>query len=133
MVFEMIKKVERDDLDELDHVNNVRYVQWIQDISRAHWESRATERMRDKAIWVVRQHLIQYRSSATLGDTLRMRTFISKSEGAISTRVVEMENQDSGQVVIRSETEWCLLDRETYRPMRIPEEIRSVFDRESQH
>ncbi len=123
----MIKQVEQADLDELQHVNNVRYVQWIQDISRAHWESIAPEEIRKTAIWVVRQHLIQYRNAAKLGDTLRMQTYIKKSEGAISTRVVEMEDLSSGKPIVRSETEWCLLDSHTYRPMRISEEIRAVF------
>ncbi|GGD37553.1 acyl-CoA thioesterase [Muriicola marianensis] len=127
MRFEMIKKVEQADLDELEHVNNVRYLQWIQDISRAHWEAAAPEDIRKTGIWVVRQHLVQYKSAAKLGDTLQLRTFIKKSEGAISTRVVEMKDLSSGKPIVRSETEWCLLDRQTHRPMRIPEEIRAVF------
>ncbi|NER11099.1 acyl-CoA thioester hydrolase [Muriicola jejuensis] len=127
MTYEMTKEVERDDLDELEHVNNVRYVQWIQDISKAHWESRAPESIRKKVIWVVRQHLIQYKNAAKLGDVLQIRTFIEKSEGAISTRVVEMQDLQTGQPIVRSETEWCLLDGQSLRPMRIPEEIRSVF------
>lgn len=115
------------DLDELDHVNNVRYVQWIQDISKAHWESRAPQAMRDNVMWVVRQHLIQYRNAAKLGDRILMRTYIEKSEGAISTRVVEMQEMSSGLPLLRSETEWCLLNSKSLKPMRIPEEIRSVL------
>lgn len=131
MTFEMTVKVEREDLDELDHVNNVRYVQWIQDISKAHWEARAPAELRNGVIWVVRQHLIQYRNAAKLGDTVVMRTYIEKSEGAISTRVVEMHELNSEQPLLRSETEWCLLHAKTFRPMRIPLEISSVFQRES--
>ncbi len=127
MTFEMIKTVEPGDLDELEHVNNVRYVQWIQDISRAHWEAKAPEEMRERVIWVVRQHLIQYRSAAKLGDRVLMRTHIAKTDGALSTRVVEMFLGDSDQLLLRSETEWCLLHGKTLRPMRIPEEISSIF------
>ena len=123
----MTRRVEQEDLDELDHVNNVRYVQWIQDISKAHWESRAPEDLRRKMIWVVKQHLIEYRNAARKGDTVVMRTFIEKSEGAISTRVVEMHDLHSELPLLRSETQWCLLHGKTFKPMRIPEEVRSAF------
>ena len=123
----MTKLVTEEDLDDLDHVNNVRYVQWIQDISKAHWQSYAPEALRTKAIWVVKQHLIEYKNSAKLGDTIIMSTYIEKSEGAISTRVVQMHDQQTMTPLLRSETQWCLLNATTLRPMRISDEIRSVF------
>ena len=123
----MTKLVTEEDLDDLDHVNNVRYVQWIQDISKAHWQSYAPEALRTKAIWVVKQHLIEYKNSAKLGDTIIMNTYIEKSEGAISTRVVQMHDQQTKAPLLRSETQWCLLNATTLRPMRISDEIRSVF------
>ena len=127
MTFEMTRVVTEEDLDDLDHVNNVRYVQWIQDISKEHWQTYAPESLRTQAIWVVKQHLIQYKNSAKLGDTITMSTYIEKSEGAISTRVVQMHDQQTKLPLLRSETEWCLLNATTLRPMRISEEIRSVF------
>jgi acyl-CoA thioester hydrolase len=127
MTFQLTRTVGAEDLDELQHVNNVRYVQWIQDISKAHWESYAPEEMRKDVIWVVRKHLIQYKNAAKLGDRILMRTHIAKTAGALSTRVVEMFGKDNDQLLLRSETEWCLLDGKTLKPMRIPEEIASVF------
>ena len=130
MVFEKTIVVSREDLDDLDHVNNVRYLQWIQDVSKAHWESRAPEALRNTMVWVVKQHLIEYRNAARLGDTVVVRTHISKSEGAISTRVVEMHELITEKPLLRSETQWCLLHAKTFKPMRIPEEVRSVFEDE---
>lgn len=127
MTFEITRVVNKEDLDDLDHVNNVRYVQWIQDISKAHWQSRAPEALKTQAIWVVKQHLIEYKNSAKLGDTIIMRTYIKKSEGAITTRVVHMDNMKSKLPLLRSATEWCLLNASTLRPMRISDEIRSIF------
>jgi acyl-CoA thioester hydrolase len=127
MTFEMTRVVTEEDLDDLEHVNNVRYVQWIQDISKAHWQSRAPETMRMEAIWVVKQHLIEYKNSAKLGDTILMSTYIAKSEGAISTRVVQMIDQHSKAPLLRSETQWCLLNAATLKPMRISEKVSSIF------
>ncbi|NNK20074.1 MAG: acyl-CoA thioesterase [Flavobacteriaceae bacterium] len=127
MIFEMTRKVGEEDLDDLDHVNNVRYVQWIQDISKAHWESRAPESMRNNVIWVVKQHMIQYKNSAKLGDTVLMQTYIDHSAGPISIRVVEMFDKTTKLPLLKSETQWCLINSKTLKPMRIPDEIRSVF------
>ncbi len=127
MAFELERTVSQEDLDELEHVNNVRYVQWIQDISKAHWESRAPEELKKKVIWVVRQHLIRYHNAARMGERILMRTHIAKTEGALSTRVVEMHIQGTDKLLLRSETQWCLLHGKTLRPMRIPKEISSVF------
>ncbi|MEH6513876.1 MAG: acyl-CoA thioesterase, partial [Maribacter arcticus] len=43
--------VSADDLDDLNHVNNVRYVQWIQDISKEHWQAKASSQMQEEVIW----------------------------------------------------------------------------------
>ncbi len=125
--FEKIVKVSQNDLDNLDHVNNVRYVQWIQDISKEHWETKAPKATRNNMVWVVKQHLVDYKNAAKLGDVILMRTHISNTEGAISTRVVEMYNNQTKTLLVHSRTEWCLLNATSLRPMRISEEIQNVF------
>jgi len=119
--------VKEDDLDELDHVNNVRYVQWIQDISKEHWLTVVPEKIRNGIIWVVLTHHIAYKNAAKLGNVINMQTHIAKSRGATSVRVVEMFNEQTGQLLLRSSTEWCLLNENTLKPIRISEEIRDVF------
>lgn len=119
--------VKKDDIDELDHVNNVRYVQWIQDISKEHWMASASETMRNGIIWVVMHHDITYKSSARLGDVIEVRTHIEKSRGAVSFRIVEMSDSATGELLVRSRTQWCLLNEETLKPVRISEEVKRVF------
>ena len=121
--------VKEDDLDDLDHVNNVRYVQWMQDISKEHWMKAAPEEMRKGIIWVVMTHHITYKSAAVLGDVIEMSTYIQKSKGAVSVRIVEMHNKMTKELLVKSSTEWCLLNAETYRPMRISDEIKDFFTR----
>jgi acyl-CoA thioester hydrolase len=119
--------VSTDDLDDLNHVNNVRYVQWIQDISKEHWQTKAPIEMQEDLIWVVLSHHIEYKSAAVLNDSITLTTYIASSSGAKSTRVVEMTHSKTNTLIVRSSTEWCLLNRKNLRPMRISDEIKNIF------
>ncbi|MCM4172970.1 thioesterase [Arenibacter sp. TNZ] len=126
-IFEKTIKVVEDDLDDLKHVNNVRYVQWMQDIAKEHWLTKAPKDLINSTVWVVLTHHITYKSSAKLDDIILMKTYIDKTKGPVSVRVVEMYNKESNQLLVRSKTEWCLLNSETFKPMRISPEIESIF------
>lgn len=125
--FEKTVVVSADDLDELNHVNNVRYVQWIQDISKEHWQTVATSEMKEGVVWVVMTHHITYKNAAKLNDIVKIHTHIAKSRGATSVRVVEMHNNKTNQLLLRSNTEWCLLNAKTLKPIRISEDIKNIF------
>ncbi|MBM1107449.1 acyl-CoA thioesterase [Aurantibacter crassamenti] len=123
--------VEQDDLDDLYHVNNVRYVQWIQDISKEHWQKKASKEILEEVVWVVMNHNITYKNAAKLNDTILVRTFIEKSRGAVSIRVVEMFDAKTNALLVRSSTEWCLLNAKTFKPTRISEDIKAIFANET--
>ncbi|WP_067032109.1 acyl-CoA thioesterase [Allomuricauda sp. CP2A] len=116
-----------EDLDDLNHVNNVRYVEWIQEVSKNHWQKLTTQEMRDEMVWVVKNHNISYHKSAVLGDTIQMNTYIKSNKGPISTRVVEIKDNKTGQLLVNAHTEWCLLDAKTFRPKRVPESVQNLF------
>ena len=120
--------VKEEDLDELEHVNNVRYVQWIQDISKEHWQSAVSPKLSKEVIWVVQNHNITYKGAAKLGDILELKTYIKHTKGATSNRVVEIRNKDTEEVLLESNTAWCMLHPGTFRPMRISQEIKAIFD-----
>lgn len=126
-VYEKKIIVGKGDLDDLDHVNNVRYVQWIQDISKEHWEKAAPMEARDKMVWVVKNHNITYNAPAFLGDHLKLRTWIQKTNAALSERRVEIIHLGSGRELVCSVTQWCLLNAVTLKPIRVPEEIIRLF------
>lgn len=125
--YEQLLEVKEDDLDDLNHVNNVRYVQWIQDISKAHWLGAANKDMLENTIWVVQNHNITYKNAAILGDRIRIKTHISETKGATSIRVVEMYHAGTGKLLVHSKTAWCLLNSHTLKPMRISDEISTIF------
>ena len=125
VVFEKDISVVKEHLDELQHVNNVTYLQWVQDVARAHWNALSNQEINDKYYWVVLKHTIEYKGQALLGDQILAKTFVSKNEGPKSTRHAEFYKE--GKLLVKAETEWCLLDRKSHRPKRIPEEIATLF------
>ena len=127
MVFEAFRTVVNDDLDELLHVNNVRYVQWIQDLAKDHWISATTPLQQKENIWVLLSHHIEYKSSAVLHDEIHLKTYVTRTEGVTSTRIVEMYYKDTEKLIVKSETNWCLLDGNSKKPKRITPEIVNVF------
>jgi len=126
--FEKTITVSQDDLDQLNHVNNVRYVQWVQDIAEAHWLQNATQATINRCFWVLVSHYIQYKSEAVLGDQLKLKTYVSKSEGVTSIRYVEIKNAYTNKLIITSETKWCFMNIETKRPARIPKDVADLFN-----
>jgi acyl-CoA thioester hydrolase len=119
--------VTQDDLDDLQHVNNVRYVQWIQDISKEHWQAKAPKDIQEEVVWVVMTHHIEYKAAAVLDDEILLTTYIKNSKGAKCTRIVEILNNETKTQLVRSSTEWCLLNKVNFRPMRISERIEKIF------
>ena len=83
--------------------------------------------MRKEVIWVVLSHHIEYKNAAVLNDPITISTFIESSSGAKSIRIVEMHHAITKKLLVRSSTEWCLLNSESFRPVRIPEEIKEIF------
>ncbi|GMN09083.1 thioesterase family protein [Croceitalea sp. MTPC9] len=122
----LVKKVVQSDLDDLDHVNNVIYVNWIQEISKKHWQE-ASKDLSLECIWVVRRHDITYYNAAKLDDEVLVTTTIKDTKGPISYRQVEIKNNKTGKLFVKSVTEWCLLNSKTLKPMRISDKIKNLF------
>lgn len=127
-VYEKLITVSNSDLDSLNHVNNVRYVQWVNDIAKEHWQQNASQNALENYFWVMINHSIEYKSSAYLNDVIRLKTFVIKSEGVTSTRVVEMYNEKNEKLIARSETNWCFMNSQTKKPTRITQEIIDLFN-----
>ncbi len=120
--------VSQDDLDNLNHVNNVRYVQWVQDIAEEHWKSKATDDIKNTYFWVLLKHHIEYKSEAILGDVLKLVTYVKKSTGVTSIRMVEIYDHNTNKLLVTSETTWCFMNAESKRPARITQETVDLFN-----
>lgn len=124
-IFELQITVEPHHLDGLNHVNNVVYLQWVQDAAAAHWDHRATQDMKDEYIWVVLNHFLEYKRPAFLGEKLTARTFVFNYDGAKSERHVQILRDET--LLVQAKTVWCLLDKSSQRPKRVPQEFADLF------
>ena len=115
-------------LDELQHVNNVQYLQWVQDIAGAHWQHLIKNNSEKFGLWVVRSHHIEYKRQAKLGDELRVLTHVELTEGFLSERRVRFYLNDSNTLVAQCSTQWCYLDPNTQKLLRIPATVQAVFE-----
>jgi acyl-CoA thioester hydrolase len=115
--------VTKNDIDELGHVNNVVYVRWVQEVAAAHWDSLASSEIKQKYVWVVLRHEIDYLSAAFDGDILIATTWVGESNGARSERFVHITNKITGKLIAQAKTTWCMLDGATMRPKRVDEEV----------
>ena len=117
--------VTKNQIDLLNHVNNVVYVHWILDAAQKHWTYLSSEIMNSKYVWVVLRHEIDYLAPAKFNDKIQINTWVEKTIGAKSIRTVEIFKGE--KLLVKSKTTWCLLDKQTMKPLRIPAEIMELF------
>ncbi len=121
--FSLTITVHKNDIDELGHVNNVVYVRWVQEVAAAHWDSLASSEIKQKYVWVVLRHEIDYLSAAFENDTITATTWVGESNGARSERFVHISSTKTGKLIAKAKTTWCMLDGATMRPKRVDEEV----------
>ena len=126
-VFEEEITVSKNDLDELNHVNNVIYIHWVQEIAKTHWKSLVSNEIIKNYFWVLLEHEIKYLNPAFLNDKIRLKTYIEKTDGVKSSRIVEIYNKDTNKLLVTSKTIWCLINAKTGKPNRITEDIKKAF------
>ena len=115
------------DFDVLGHVNNVVYLRWVQDIAITHWNAVATKELDDRYFWIALKHTIEYRDPILPGETAEIRTWFGKIHGPRFDRHVDIRKPGAKRYSSRSVTEWCCIDKQTKRPVRITDEILEPF------
>ena len=110
-------------IDALGHANNVEYVRWVQDVAGAHWLHICPAELRDRIVWVVREHRVRYLRPAFAGETLRASTWVGDTSGATSLRHTQFVRASDGVLLCEAETTWVLLDPKTGRPVRVTAEM----------
>ncbi|WP_424962321.1 acyl-CoA thioesterase [Ekhidna sp.] len=123
--FEKKITVTQDHLDFNNHVNNLVYMQWALDISREHWLSEITEEINEKYFWMVRTHHVEYKKQAFLGDEVTVKTYVKGYRGPFSDRVVKIYKDE--ELLVEVKSNWCLIERESQKLKRVPEEIQKLF------
>src|ERR1051325_8866981 len=101
-----------DAIDVNGHVNNVAYVQWMQDIAVEHYEAIGGVHPMQLvgAIWVVREHKIEYLLPAFAGEEIEVRTWVENIQRVRSLRKYEFVRKADGKTLVRGETDWVFVD-----------------------
>lgn len=115
------------DIDVMGHVNNVVYLRWVQEVAAAHWNHIAPQELKDRYLWVVLRHEIDYKHPALINDQVHGLTWVGEQNGARFERFVNLFSPGSEKMFAQAKTIWCLLDAHTKRPVRVPTEISSIF------
>ena len=116
------------DIDGQNHVNNTVYLRWIQDVATAHWQSLASAEAQAAIGWVVLRHEIDYRSPASLGDEILLRTWVGKASRLKFERFTEIRRKiGNKQLLAEARTLWVPVDVRTGKPMRVSAELRVQF------
>ncbi|HEV3244333.1 MAG TPA: thioesterase family protein [Chthoniobacterales bacterium] len=115
------------DIDEQNHVNNTVYLRWIQDIATAHWKSLASAEAQAGIAWVVLRHEIDYKSPASLGDEILLRTWVGKASRLKFERFTEILRKIDKQLLAQARTLWVPVDVHNGKPTRVSAELRAQF------
>jgi len=126
-VFEMTVSVQPADIAEQNHVNNAVYLGWVQDVATAHWKSLASTEAQAAIGWVVLRHEIDYRSPATLGDEILLRTWVGKASRLKFERFTEIHRKIDNRLLAQGRTLWVPINVRTGKPTRVSSELRAQF------
>lgn len=100
-------------------------MQWALDISRDHWLSEINDEINQKYFWMVRSHHVEYKHQAFLEDEITIKTHVEGYRGPFSDRIVKIYRDE--ELLVQIKSNWCLIDRETQKLKRVPEEIQCLF------
>ncbi len=125
MKFSHSFRVSSEDIDEQGHVNNVAYVRWVQEAAVAHWFHAATKEQKEKYSWVLVRHEIDYKKQAFENEEITATTWVEDWTAATCDRLTEITR--GTDLLVKSKTVWCMLDRQTSRPTRIASELKELF------
>jgi len=126
-IYEMTVPVLPADIDGQNHVNNTVYLRWIQDVATAHWKSLASAEAQDAIGWVVLRHEVDYRSPASLGDEILLRTWVGQASRLKFERFTEIHRKIDNRLLAQGRTLWVPIDVRTGKPTRVGAELRAQF------
>jgi acyl-CoA thioester hydrolase len=125
--FEIAVTVAPSDIDPPGHVNNVAYLRWVQEAAAEHWRACAPAAERERLVWVVLRHEIDYHKPALAGDVVIARTWVGAATRVRYERHTEILRAGGRALLARARTLWCPLDAKTGKPVALSAEARALF------
>jgi acyl-CoA thioester hydrolase len=120
--YTMKRDVEWRDIDPEQHVNNATYLNYIEEcgIQAAKAFGWGSERIRSEGIAIVaRQHRIEYRGQAMLGERLSVTTYLADLRRVGATRIYRIEREDKS-LIAQARSLWIFVNLQTGSILRLP-------------
>ena len=116
-------------IDQNGHVNNVVFVQWMQDIAVRHFRAAGCVAAMNavEGTWVVRSHQVEYFTPVFGGERIQITTWVANFSRVRSLRRYEFKRISDGQLLVKGETDWVFVNKNSGRPRSIPDEIKAAF------
>lgn len=118
-------------LDAYQHVNNARYLEFLEE---ARWQyfdniSNAAYKEMKISFFIVNIN-INYRLPATLGDVINITTEIEKIGNTSMTFAQKMYKNGTEQLICDAAITFVILDQKTEKPLKIDDNLKSLFYKE---
>lgn len=112
------------------HVSNIEYVRWLDRAAELHADSLGYTRrwmLEHGLMWFVARHEIDYLAEVMPDDELAIATWVRDMRKVKSWRDYVIFRPADQAVVCRAATLWVLVNLETRRPQRIPQDMVARF------
>jgi acyl-CoA thioester hydrolase len=114
----------------IEHVSNIEYVRWLDRVAELHADSLGYTRARlltQGMMWFVARHEIDYLAEAWLNDSILIATWVREVAKVKSWRDTVVVRRSDEVVICRASTLWVLVELSTRKPLRMSEEMVSLF------
>lgn len=130
---EILIKIRNYHADNHNHVNNARYLEFFEESSwdflekYPHVEEMFTSLIRKGIIHVVVNINCNYRSSALVGDVLRLETALARSSDRSYTWSKKVFQNDTGKIVMDAEITCVFINSASGKVVPISEEMKTAW------
>ncbi|MFQ5408678.1 MAG: acyl-CoA thioesterase [Anaerolineales bacterium] len=112
------------------HVSNIVYIRWLEDL-RLEMLNRSLplgDILARGRVPVLLSTQIDYLAQPHLPQTVRGRMWTTKLQRSRAFLGAEFTIAETGEVAARATQSFCVLDRASGRPVRLPDELRAFMD-----
>ncbi|MBM3460841.1 MAG: acyl-CoA thioesterase [Armatimonadetes bacterium] len=122
--FELPILVRFRDMDAMGHVNNSVYFTYLETARQEYWFALCGTRDVASFNFIIMKAECTYKSPATIGETVLVRSGITRIGNSSFTWEYHLSDHASGRVIALGTTEQVCYDYALRRPMRMPTDLR---------
>jgi len=97
----------------------------VQDVATAHWRAAARPDHLAEVLWLLTRHEIDYKKQAFENEEITATTWVGEWSKVTCERFTDIHR--GNDLLVKSRTVWCMIDRKTTKPVRIDKSLRSRF------